>query len=198
MELIFLKPAGNLLAMMNISLWGAFILALPYVAWEVWRFVIPGLFQHERRLMPILLAVTVLCFSAGACMAYFIIIPYALHFFLTFGADMAVPQIEIKEYISFVLRMILVFGVIFELPVISFILARLGLITPKLLRKIRAYAIFVIALLSALITPQDPLTMVMAMVPLIILYEVSIFVAWVGKRRREPDNEDEETAPETG
>ncbi|MFC1629348.1 twin-arginine translocase subunit TatC [Gemmatimonadota bacterium] len=194
MELIFLKPAGNLMAMMNISLWAAFILGLPYVAWEIWRFVIPGLFQHERRLMPILLGVTILCFSAGAAMAYFIIIPYALHFFLTFGAEMAVPQIEIKEYISFVLRMILVFGVIFELPVISFILARVGLITPKLLKNIRAYAIFVIALLSALITPQDPLTMIMAMVPLIILYEVSILVAWAGKRRHESGNGDEDPA----
>lgn len=191
MELIFLKPAGNLLAMMNISLWGAFILALPYISWEIWRFVIPGLFKHERRLVPILMVVTVLCFCTGAAMAYFIIIPYALHFFLTFGAEMARPQIEIKEYISFVLRMIIVFGVIFELPVISFILARIGLITPKLLRKIRAYAIFVIALLSALITPQDPLTMIMAMVPLIILYEVSIFVAWLGKRRHEPESGEE-------
>ncbi len=190
MELIFLKPAGNLLAMMNISMWSAFILGLPYIAWEIWRFVVPGLFQHERRLIPILMGVTILCFAAGAAMAYFVIIPYALHFFLTFGADMAVPTIEIKEYISFVLRMIIVFGVIFELPVVSFVLARIGLITPRLLRKIRAYAVFTIAVLSAVLTPQDPVTMVMAMVPLVVLYEVSIFVAWIGRKRYEPDEED--------
>lgn len=193
MELIFLKPAGNLLAMMNISMWGAFILSLPYITWEIWRFVVPGLFQHERRLVPILIIVTVLCFLAGAAMAYFVIIPYALRFFLTFGADMAVPTIEIKEYISFVLRMVLVFGVIFELPVVAFLLARIGLITPELLKKIRAYAVFTIAFLSALLTPQDPITMIMAMIPLVILYEVSIVVARIGRRRYEPE---EDPAPQ--
>jgi len=193
MELIFLKPAGNLLAMMNISMWSAFILGLPYISWEIWRFVVPGLFQHERRLVPIMMVVTILCFATGAAMAYFIIIPYALHFFLTFGAEMAVPTIEIKEYISFVLRMIIVFGAIFELPVVSFILARVGLITPKLLRKIRAYAVFTIAVLSALMTPQDPVTMIMAMVPLVILYEISIFVAWIGRRRYDPDEEEDDS-----
>lgn len=185
MELIFLKPAGNLLAMINISLWAALIVALPYVTWEIWRFVIPGLFQHERRIIPAVIVVTMICFTAGAAMAYFIIIPYALHFFLTFGSDLARPEIVIREYISFIIRMILVFGVIFELPVVSFILARFGVITAELLRKVRSYAIFSIAVLSAVITPQDPVTMLMAMAPLVVLYEVSIWVARIGRRKHD-------------
>jgi sec-independent protein translocase protein TatC len=94
--------------------------------------------------------------------------------------------------------MVIVFGVIFELPVVSFLLARLGVITPALLRKIRAYAVFTIALLSALLTPQDPVTMIMAMVPLILLYEISIFVAWIGRRRYDPETDDDEPAAAEG
>lgn len=189
LNLIFLRPAGKFLAMLNISLWAALLIGLPYVTWEFWRFVIPGLFKHERKLIPVIIFLTVLCFAAGTAMAYFIIIPYALQFFLNFGSDIAVPQLEIKEYISFTIRMCLAFGIIFELPVVSFFLSRVGLVTPELLRKIRAYAIFTIAVLSAFITPQDPVTMLLAMGPLVILYEISILVAKIGKRRRESESE---------
>jgi sec-independent protein translocase protein TatC len=183
LELIYLKPAGNFMAMISVSLWGALLVALPYVAWEIWRFVIPGLFQSERRLVPVILGVTVVCFIGGAAMAYFVVLPYALRFFLTFGSEMVRPQLEIKEYLAFSMRMILAFGVVFELPVVSFFLARVGVVTPALMRKTRPYAIFIIALLSAAITPPDPATMIMLLLPLVLLYEISIFVAALGKRR---------------
>ncbi len=183
LELIYLKPAGNFMAMVTVSLWSAVLLALPYIAFEIWRFVIPGLFHKERRMIPALLGITVLCFLAGTAMAYFVVLPYALRFFLTFGSEMARPQLEIKEYLAFAMRMILAFGVVFELPVISFFLARIGVVTPALMRRSRPYAIFIIAALSAAITPPDPATMIMLLLPLVLLYEISIFVAGMGKRK---------------
>jgi sec-independent protein translocase protein TatC len=183
LELIYLKPAGNFMAMLTVSLWSAVLVALPYIAFELWRFIIPGLFQKERRLIPAVIVITVLCFAAGAAMAYFVVLPYALRFFLTFGSEMARPQLEIKEYLAFAMRMILAFGVVFELPVVSFFLSRLGIVTPALMRKTRPYAIFIIAALSAAITPPDPATMIMLLLPLVLLYELSILVAGIGKKK---------------
>jgi sec-independent protein translocase protein TatC len=183
LELIYLKPAGNFMAMVTVSLWSAVLVALPYIAFEIWRFVIPGLFHRERRLVPLILVITVICFAAGAAMAYFVVLPYALRFFLTFGSEMARPQLEIKEYLAFAMRMILAFGVVFELPVVSFFLSRIGIVTPALMRRTRPYAIFIIAGLSAAITPPDPATMIMLLLPLVLLYEISIMVAGFGGRK---------------
>jgi len=184
MQLIFLKPAGMFLALVGISLWTAVIVALPYIAFEVWRFVEPGLLKNERRLMPVVILSTVFCFLAGAAMAYFIVLPYALKFLVGTWADLADPQLEIKEYLTFSLRLTMAFGVVFELPVISFFLARLGIITPAFMRKFRSYAIFLIAVLAAFITPPDAITMIMLLLPLVLLYEISILIAVVAVRRK--------------
>ena len=99
-ELIYLKPAGAFLALMSISLWTAVIVGLPYIAWEAWRFIAPGLFRNERRLIPVVVGVTVFCFMLGAALAYLVVLPIALRFFLTLGPDQLRPQIEVKEYLS--------------------------------------------------------------------------------------------------
>jgi sec-independent protein translocase protein TatC len=184
-ELIYLKPAGAFLALISISLWAALIVTMPYLAWEVWRFIAPGLFQKERRMLPAVMIVTVICFMAGALLAYLVVLPIALRFFLSIGSDVFRSQIEVKEYLSFSLRLILAFGVVFELPVLSFFLARLGILTAGLMRKIRAYAIFGISILAAFITPPDPASMLMLMGPLVLLYEISIWVAVAATKRRE-------------
>lgn len=185
MKLIFLRPTGVFLALIGISLWSAVIIALPYIAFEMWRFIAPGLLKKERRLMPVVVASTVVCFLAGAAMAFFVVLPYALRFLLGTWSDIAQPTLEIKEYLTFALRLTLAFGVVFELPVLSFFLARLGIVTPALMRKFRIYAIFMIAVLAAFITPPDAITMIMLLVPLVLLYELSIWVAAIGRRRAE-------------
>ena len=185
MKLIFLRPTGVFLALIGISLWSAVIIALPYIAFELWRFIAPGLLKKERRLMPVVVVSTVVCFLAGATMAYFVVLPYALRFLVGTWSDIAQPQLEIKEYLTFTLRLTLAFGVVFELPVLSFFLARLGIVTPALMRKFRSYAIFMIAVLAAFITPPDAITMIMLLLPLILLYELSIWVAAIGRRRAE-------------
>jgi len=183
LRIVTLRPAGLFLALLNISLWAAVLVSVPYLAWEIWRFVAPGLFKHERRLVPLTVAVTAVCFLAGAALAYFVVLPYALRFFLTTWPDLAEFPLEIREYLSFSMRLILSFGIIFELPILSFFLARIGVLSPDLMRKGRAYGYFIIALLSAFITPPDPMTMVILMGPLVLLYEVSIWVAAAAARR---------------
>ncbi len=185
MKLIFLRPTGVFLALIGISLWSAVIMALPYIAFELWRFIAPGLLKKERRLMPVVVVSTVVCFLAGAAMAFFVVLPYALRFLLGTWSDIAQPTLEIKEYLTFALRLTLAFGVVFELPVLSFFLARLGIVTPALMRKFRIYAIFMIAVLAAFITPPDAITMIMLLVPLVLLYELSIWVAAIGRRMAE-------------
>jgi sec-independent protein translocase protein TatC len=181
--LIYLKPAGYFLALITISLWTAAIVALPYIAWEFWRFIAPGLFVRERKMIPVILGITIICFLLGASLAYFVVLPLALRFFLNLGSDLVVPQIEVKEYLSFSLRLIFAFGIVFELPVLAFFLARAGLLTSAFLRNVRSYAVVAIAMLAAVITPPDPVSMLLLMGPLVVLYEISIGVAALGARK---------------
>ncbi len=189
-KLIYLKPAGYFMALVSISLWLAVIVSLPYIAWEFWRFIAPGLFVRERRMIPVVLSVTVVCFLLGSALAYFQVLPIALRFFLSFGSDLVVPQIEVREYLAFSLRLIFAFGVVFELPVLAFFLARAGLLSAAFMRGIRSYAVVGIAVLSAVITPPDPISMLLLMGPLLVLYEVSIWVAAAGARRYRKTLED--------
>ena len=184
MKLIFLKPSGMFLALVGISLWTAVIISLPYIAYQIWRFIAPGLLKNERRLMPLVVFSTVFCFLAGASMAYFVVLPYALRFLVGTWSDIAVPQLEVKEYLTFTLRLTMAFGVVFELPVLAFFLSRMGIVTPEFMRKFRLYAIFMIAVLAAFITPPDAVTMLMLLLPLVLLYEISILIAVAAVRRR--------------
>jgi sec-independent protein translocase protein TatC len=134
-------------------------------------------------MLPIVLGVTVVCFLLGSALAYFEVLPIALRFFLSLGSELVVPQIEIREYLSFSLRLIFAFGIVFELPVLAFFLARAGLLSAAFMRGVRNYAVIAIAVLSAVITPPDPISMLLLMGPLLVLYEVSIWVAAVGAGR---------------
>ena len=181
---IVLKPAGVFLALLNITLWSSVVVAVPYLTWELWRFVAPGLFRHERRMVPLVLGVTVLCFACGAALAYYVVLPYALRFFLGTWAELAQQQIEVRAYLSFAMRLILSFGVVFELPVVTYLLARLGLVTAAMMRRGRSMGYFIAAVGSAFITPPDPFTMLMLMGPLVLLYELSIVIALLAARKR--------------
>ena len=189
MKLIFLKPSGMFLALVGISLWAAVIMSLPYIAFQVWRFIAPGLLKKERRLMPLVVLATVFCFLAGAAMAYFVVLPYALRFLVGTWSDIAIPQLEVKEYLTFTLRLTMAFGVVFELPVLAYFLSRMGIVTPEFMRKFRLYAIFLIAVLAAFITPPDAVTMLMLLFPLVLLYEISILIAVAAVRRRNRDEQ---------
>ena len=139
----------------------------------------PGLLEKERRLIPAIVVASVLCFLAGGAFAYFIIIPYALEFFLSLAPIDIENKIALDFYIGFLLRLILVFGVVFELPMLSLILSKIGLLTAKFMRTYRKYALVGAFVLGAILTPPDPTTQIFLALPIIILYEVSIYIAHI-------------------
>ncbi|MDA0711288.1 MAG: twin-arginine translocase subunit TatC, partial [bacterium] len=145
---------------------------------QLWLFIAPGLFARERNFATFVIGSSSLCFGLGALLAYWFVIPLAMVFFVGMTADTEVTaQFDIGLYIGFVVRLLLAFGLLFELPVLTFFLAKLGLLTSERMRKGRRYAILIGFVLSAILTPPDPMSQVLMAVPLLLLYEASIWVA---------------------
>ncbi len=173
-----LKPMGMFMVKLEIALVGGAILALPFLISQIWLFVAPGLFATERRFITYLIASATACFVLGAILAYWLVIPLAMAFFVGMTVDTSiVPQFDIGMYIGFVLRLIVVFGLVFELPVLTFFLAKMGIATGDRMRKGRRYAVLAGFILAAILTPPDPLSQLLMALPLVVLYEVSIWVA---------------------
>jgi sec-independent protein translocase protein TatC len=158
---------------------------LPVILYQAWQFLAPGLLKNERKILPLTILATILCFLVGGAFAYFIIIPYALQFFLSLAPVDIENNIALDFYIGFLLRLIIVFGVVFELPMLSLILSKFGLLTPSFMRKYRKYAIVGAFILGAILTPPDPTTQLLLAIPIILLYELSIFISYVFASKRE-------------
>jgi sec-independent protein translocase protein TatC len=179
---------------LEIALVAGVIFSLPVIFYQLWQFLAPGLLKKEKKLLPLLVFLTVLCFLAGGAFAYFLIIPYALQFFLSLAPPNIQNNIALDFYIGFLLRMILVFGIVFELPMLTLLLARLGLITADFMRKYRRYAIVAAFIIGAILTPPDPTTQIMLAVPMILLYELSIFIARIFGSKRQKNHQPDEIA----
>jgi sec-independent protein translocase protein TatC len=155
-----LKVQTVFIIKLEIALFAGIILSLPVIFYQLWQFLATGLLKKERSLLPVVVFASVACFLAGALFAYFIIIPYALQFFLSLAPADIENKIALDFYIGFLLRLIIVFGVVFELPMLSLILSKFGLLTPKFMRKYRKYAIVGAFIIGAILTPPDPTTQV--------------------------------------
>src|SRR5213595_1038887 len=160
------------------------VLASPVVGYHVWAFLVPALYPRERRLIVPALAVGALLFLAGAAAAYLWVLPRALAVLLSFQQGVFDPLITADKYFAFAAQLIIAFGVVTELPLVVVILAILGLVTPQFLARNRRYAIVISAVASALLAPPDAVSMLLMMGPLWLLYEVSIWCAWVVEKRR--------------
>lgn len=182
-----LRPMTYFILSLQISLFGGVALALPVVFYQLWRFVAPGLLSRERRLILPVVGLSVACFALGAFVAYGMVLPLGLRFFLSLEPPQMTSQWAVDEYISFVLYLVMGFGIVFELPVVALLLSRLGLINAGHLRRVRRYAIVVIFVVAAILTPPDPLSQMMMAIPLLFLYEVSIWVCAVASPRRRRD-----------
>ncbi|MFC1526600.1 twin-arginine translocase subunit TatC [Candidatus Latescibacterota bacterium] len=183
-QLQSLKPMTYFFVSLEVALLGGLILALPVVFYQFWRFVAPGLLSREKRTLLPIVGLSVVCFGLGALVAYGIVLPIGLRFFLSLEPADMTSQWAVDEYISFVLRLLLGFGIVFEMPVVTLFLSRLGLVTPAYLRRIRRYAIVVIFVMAAIFTPPDPLSQILMALPLLGLYEVSILICIFTHRRR--------------
>ncbi len=174
-----LKVQTVFIIKLEIALFAGIILSLPVIFYQFWNFLAPGLHLKERKILPAIVFASVACFLVGGMFAYFIIIPYALQFFLNLAPANIENNIALDFYIGFLLRLIIVFGVVFELPMLSFILTKFGILTPAFMRKYRRYAIVGAFILGAILTPPDPTTQVFLALPIVILYEISIFISKV-------------------
>ncbi len=183
-KLVFLSPTEAFMTYIKVALWAGVVAAFPFVSWQFWRFVMPGLLPKERQAIGPIVLFTVLCFIVGALFAYFLIIPFGLEFLLSFQSDFLVANITIGKYLSFVVTLLLVFGLVFELPVLAYFLSLIGVLTPEFLRSKRRYGILIIFIVAAILTPPDAFTQTMLAIPLIILYEISIWVSAAVNRKR--------------
>lgn len=173
-----LKPTESLGNYLKVSLICGITLAMPFIVYQVGRFLAPGLTQKEKRYLLLLVPGATLCFVGGVAFAYFVMLPAAIPFLQGFMGDIIEQRWAIGDYLSFITSLLLWVGLAFELPLFVFFLAKLGLIDAKFLSRNRKYAILLIAILAAAITPTvDPFNMALVMGPLIILYELGVILA---------------------
>jgi len=184
-KLVYSHPAGFLNLLITLSIYLGIVIASPWILYQIWLFVAPALYKHERSAITGFLFSTVFLFLAGIAFGYFVSLPYVLRFLISFQGPV-VPLINVDEYFDLILMVLLGLGLVFELPVLIFFLSLFGIVTPKFLIKNFRYAILVIAILAAILTPTpDATTMLVFMAVLVALYFVGVAVSWVVVRRRE-------------
>ncbi len=173
-----LKVQAVFIIKLEIALLIGVVLSIPVILYQIWTFLAPGLHSNERKYIWPIIFFAMISFSIGASFAYYIIIPYALDFFLALAPENVTNNIAIDFYFGFLIRLLIVFGIVFELPVLSLILAKMGLITPDFLKKYRRHAIVLFFVAAAILTPPDPTTQLFLALPLILLYEFTILILY--------------------
>jgi len=177
-SLVYIEMTEMVGTIMKVCLTAGIILAMPYLVLQGIMFVSPALTSKEKRYVYLILPWIALMFTGGVVFGYFILIPPATRFLISFGSDIAMPEIRVGNYISVVARLLLAIGIVFEMPVITTFLARLGVLKPKWLSDHRKAAIILAFILAAIITPTfDPINQSLVAVPLVVLYEMSIWLA---------------------
>lgn len=184
-HLVYTHPGDTFSTILQMSLVVGIALSLPVIGYNVWAFLSPALYRHERRVViPVLLAATLL-FISGVALAYFLVLPLTLKFLFGLEAESLTPMITVSEYFGFVTSMCLAFGGVFEVPIVIVGLSALGIVSPQALGKFRRYAVVIAYGAAAIITPGDLLTTTIALaIPLYLLYEVSVAVSYVIYRRK--------------
>ena len=180
-----LSVQGMFLIKWTIALVGGIILSIPIITFQVWKFVSPGLYANEKGFVLPLVFFSFSSFIAGILFSYIILIPYCLNFFASLSGDTVLNNFSINHYFSFIIWLLLGSGVVFQLPIISFLLSIIGLLTPAFMRHYRRHSIVAIFILSSFITPPDPVSMIVMAFPLCVLYEISIGVSWIVNQNKD-------------
>jgi sec-independent protein translocase protein TatC len=177
----------------KVSFYAGIFFASPVVLYHIWKFISPGLFPKEKKFVAPFVITSSLLFVGGVCFGYFLVLPPAYKFFLEFTTDFLKPMLSMREYLTLTLKLLLAFGVIFEIPVFLFFMTKIGLVTPRKLARMRRYAIVVCFIVAAIITPTpDAFTQCMMAIPMVILYEVGIIVSRLATRKKD-DADSEQT-----
>jgi sec-independent protein translocase protein TatC len=183
--LIFTGVMDKFMAHIKVAAFGGVILSCPLWIYQIWKFVSPGLYENERKYAGAFIGCGSLLFLVGVCFVYFFVYPMAFSFLMSFGGNQDKPMISINEYLSFFTTTTLMFGLAFEMPLFLVVLALIGLIDADFLKKNRRYAIVIIAVASAILTPPDVVSMAMMMGPMLFLYESAIWAIVLLVRKRE-------------
>lgn len=184
MKLQNLRPFGQLFLYLQVAMIAGFVLSLPNIFMQLWKFIAPALHSSERKYIVWIVLFSTICFLSGIVFAYFIMLPLTLKFAVAFGTPEIENNFAITEYFSIIISVMLAAGLVFELPMLSFFLSKLGILTPKFMRKYRRHALVVILIIAAMLTPgTDPVAQLLLAVPLGFLYEISIFVSKLSQKK---------------
>lgn len=176
---------------LKVAFFGGFILSLPVIFWQMWLFLAPGLYEHEKRLVIPFVFFATLMFLIGAAFAYYVVVPFGFEFLINFGSAVVTVLPSIGKYVGFFTKLLFGFGIAFELPVITFFLAKIGLVDDRMLKDFFKYAVVLIFIIAALLTPPDVLTQFLMAGPLILLYIISIYIAKVFNPASKPEEEED-------
>lgn len=193
-EMDFVIQNTSMEGQVNILIWtciiGGIILGFPYILWEVWRFISPALYVKERQSARLFIFSSSVLFFLGVLFGYFVIIPMSVNFFATFTvSDVIKNEFNIQSYMGMVKTSILACGLLFELPIIIYFLTRLGLVTPEFLRKYWRYAVIIILIVAAIVTPPDVVSQVIVTIPMLAIYELSILISKMVVKNKKLQNE---------
>jgi sec-independent protein translocase protein TatC len=184
-RLIFTNLPEMFFTYLKVAFLSGILVMAPFIFYQLWMFVAPGLYRHEKKyVIPFVVASTIL-FVGGSLFGYFVVFPFGFKFFIGFSNEYVKALPSVKEYFSFAIKLLFAFGMAFELPVVIFFLTKMGLVTPETLRKKRKYAILLTFVVGAILTPPDVITQCMMAVPLILLYETGILVAVIARKKKE-------------
>jgi sec-independent protein translocase protein TatC len=178
-EMIFTNLVEPFTTAVKVSMYTALFVTLPIILYQFWKFVAPGLYENEKKLVLPFVVFGTLMFYIGAAFAYFVVFPIGFKVLINFGGDNFIAMLKISEYVSVSLKIMIGFGIAFELPVLSYFLAKLGLITDKTLKDFFRYAVVIIFIVAAILTPPDLFSQLAMATPLLVLYGLSIWIAKV-------------------
>lgn len=183
-----IKPFGQFTLYMEVIIVGGIILSIPNIFYQFWKFIEPALKPGESKYIKSIVIFSSVCFLSGITFAYFVILPSALKFFASFGSSIVDNNIAVDEYFSFIISSMLAAGVVFELPMVTFFLSKIGILKPEFMKKYRKHSIVIILLLAAILTPSPDVTsQLLLAVPLFILYEISIFICKFSQKKNPDD-----------
>lgn len=177
---------------MKVAFFAGFILSLPVIFWQLWLFLAPGLYDHEKKLVVPFVFFATLMFLIGASFAYYIVVPIGFDFLIAFGNSVVSVLPSIGKYVGFFTKLMIGFGIAFELPVITFFLAKIGLVTDETLKGFFRYAVVLIFVVASVLTPPDVISQILMALPLLFLYGVSIYIAKVFNPAKKDEEEEEE------
>jgi sec-independent protein translocase protein TatC len=195
-RLIFTNLPEMFLTYLKTAFICGILLTAPVLFHQLWLFIAPGLYQHEKKFAIPFVVFSTILFVGGALFGYFIVFPFGFKFFLGFANEYIQALPSVKQYFSFSIKLLFAFGIVFELPVVAFFLSKMGIVTPEFLKKKRKYALLLTFVMAAILTPPDVITQLMMAGPLILLYEIGILVARMARRKKDRDEETTEEVVE--